>query len=172
MPLPDRGQEQIQAILDVIEAEQGQPAAPVLPRLGANDNLHPAFKPNWWTVGFAIAFIAALVILLVRAALAGEAATGTAVAAGTPPALEQSLYHYRALVTEVYDGDTVTVDLDLGFHVWKRGEKIRLADIDAPELQGETKVEGKAAGDFLRELVLNKRVAAPTSKRSSAGISA
>jgi len=25
-----------------------------------------------------------------------------------------SLYHYRAVVTDVYDGDTVTVDLDLG----------------------------------------------------------
>jgi endonuclease YncB( thermonuclease family) len=80
-------------------------------------------------------------------------------------------------VIDVYDGDTVTVDLDLGFHVWKRGEKIRLAHIDAPELRGESQAEGKAAGDFLRDLVLNKNViipkaqAAATSRRNTVGIS-
>ena len=84
-----------------------------------------------------------------------------------PPA--DTLYHYRALVIDVYDGDTVTVDLDLGFHVWKRGEKIRLAHIDAPELKGETQSEGKAAGDFLRELVLNKNVIIQTIKSPSGG---
>lgn len=31
------------------------------------------------------------------------------------PSLEKSLYHYRAVVTDVHDGDTVTVDVDLGF---------------------------------------------------------
>jgi endonuclease YncB( thermonuclease family) len=70
-------------------------------------------------------------------------------------------------VIDVYDGDTVTVDLDLGFHVWKRGEKIRLAHIDAPELRGESQAEGKAAGDFLRDLVLNKNVIIQTIKSPS-----
>lgn len=77
---------------------------------------------------------------------------------------EQSLYHYRALVTDVHDGDTITVDLDLGFHVWVRGEKIRLAGIDAPELGGDTKPQGEAAGNFLRDLVLNKNVIIQTIK--------
>jgi micrococcal nuclease len=80
------------------------------------------------------------------------------------PPSEANLYHYRAIVTDVYDGDTVTVDIDLGFHVWVRGEKIRLAHIDAPELKGDTKVAGKAAGDFLRELILNKKVIIQTIK--------
>jgi micrococcal nuclease len=80
------------------------------------------------------------------------------------PSLEKSLYHYRAVVTDVHDGDTVTVDVDLGFHVWVRGEKIRLAHIDAPELNGQTATEGKAAADFLRNLVLNKRVVIETIK--------
>jgi micrococcal nuclease len=113
--------------------------------------------PSWLTVGFAVAFVAALAIFLARAAFAGDESIGTS-------SLEQSLYHYRAVVTEVHDGDTVTVDLDLGFHVWKRGEKIRLAHIDAPELHGATKAEGKAAGDFLRELLLNKNVIIQTIK--------
>ena len=78
-----------------------------------------------------------------------------------------ALYHYRAIVTEVHDGDTVTVDIDLGFHVWVRGEKIRLANIDTPELTGDHKQEGIAAGDFLRQLVLNKNVIIQTIKTQS-----
>jgi micrococcal nuclease len=50
-----------------------------------------------------------------------------------------------------------------------RGEKIRLAHIDAPELNGETRAEGKAAGDFLRELVLNRNVIIQTIKSPSGG---
>ena len=80
-----------------------------------------------------------------------------------------TLYHYRAVVVDVYDGDTVTVDLDLGFHVWVRGEKIRLAYIDAPELKGEHKDDGIAAGDFLRQLVLNKNVIVQTIKNPKGG---
>ena len=87
--------------------------------------------------------------------------------AHTEPFPADTLYHYRAVVIDVYDGDTVTVDLDLGFHVWKRGEKIRLAHIDAPELRGESQEQGKAAGDFLRDLVLNKNVIIQTIKSPS-----
>jgi len=78
--------------------------------------------------------------------------------------LEDKLYHYRGVVTQVYDGDTITVDLDLGFHVWMRGERIRLAHIDAPELRGADKKAGEAAGDFLRNLVLNKKIIVQTIK--------
>jgi micrococcal nuclease len=83
------------------------------------------------------------------------------------PAPEDSLYHYRAVVIDVHDGDTITVDLDLGFHVWVRGERIRLAHINAPELHGDAAAEGKAAGNFLRNLVLNKSVIIQTIKSPS-----
>jgi endonuclease YncB( thermonuclease family) len=82
---------------------------------------------------------------------------------------EARLYHYRATVTDVYDGDTVTVDLDLGFHVWVRGENIRLANIGAPELNSQTAAAGKASGDFLRDLVLNKSVIVETIKAPKGG---
>jgi len=85
-------------------------------------------------------------------------------AARSQTAQADQLYHYRAIVTAVYDGDTITVDVDLGFHVWVRGEKIRLAHIDAPELRGEDKAKGKAAGNFLRNLILNKKVIIQTIK--------
>ncbi len=29
----------------------------------------------------------------------------------------ENLYHYRGEVVKVYDGDTITVDIDLGFHI-------------------------------------------------------
>ena len=71
-------------------------------------------------------------------------------------------FHKRLDGPEGNDRDLI--DLDLGFHVWKRGEKIRLAYIDAPELKGDHAVEGKSAGDFLRGLVLNKKVIIQTIK--------
>jgi len=40
------------------------------------------------------------------------------------------MYTYEALVTGVYDGDTITVDMDLGFGVAFRKQKIRLANIN------------------------------------------
>ena len=130
----------------------------------APDLRHPELRPRWWAITFVSASLAVFgIVLMVRAALAGEAITDN------QPAPEQSLYHYQAVVTEVYDGDTVTVDLDLGFHVWVRGQKIRLAHIDAPELKGDTKSQGKAAGDFLRELLLNKNVIIQTIKGPSGG---
>jgi micrococcal nuclease len=78
--------------------------------------------------------------------------------------LHASLYHYRAKVTAVYDGDTCTVDLDLGLNIWIRGEKIRLNRINAPEMTGPDKVKGAAARDHLRSLVLNQDVILQTLK--------
>jgi micrococcal nuclease len=47
--------------------------------------------------------------------------------------MHDTLYHYRAKVVSVYDGDTCTVDIDLGLHAWVHNEKLRLARINAPE---------------------------------------
>lgn len=78
--------------------------------------------------------------------------------------LKANLYHYRAKVVEVYDGDTCTVDIDLGLSTWVRGEKIRLARINAPELKGADKPKGEKSRDFLRSLVLGKDVLLQTIK--------
>ncbi len=76
----------------------------------------------------------------------------------------KNLYHYKAFVTAVYDGDTVTVDIDLGLHVTLKKEKIRLARINAPELRGEEREEGIKSRDFLRELILEKEIYLETIK--------
>ncbi len=77
---------------------------------------------------------------------------------------ENDLYTYRAVVTSVYDGDTVTADVDLGFRVWIRSEKLRLARIDAPEVRGPERPLGLISRDWLREKLLGKEVIIKTFK--------
>lgn len=78
--------------------------------------------------------------------------------------METQLFQYKAMVTAVYDGDTCTVDIDLGLHVWIKNEKIRLYGINAPELRGKERPQGLLARDFLRELILNKEITLHTIK--------
>lgn len=81
-----------------------------------------------------------------------------------PATLALQLFHYRAHVTAVYDGDTCTADIDLGLGVWLRGEKLRLNRINAPELRGADDAKGKAARDYLKSLVDGKDVLLQTIK--------
>lgn len=78
--------------------------------------------------------------------------------------LPKKLYHYRAIVVNVYDGDTVNVNIDLGLSTWINNEKLRLARINAPEIRGEERTKGIKSRDFLRELLLNKKVVIQTIK--------
>lgn len=72
--------------------------------------------------------------------------------------LSACLYMYLAVVTAVYDGDTITVDIDLGMHTWIHGEKLRLARINAPEVRGPERPEGLKSRDWLREKILGKQI--------------
>ena len=78
--------------------------------------------------------------------------------------MEIQLFQYKAFVTAVYDGDTCTVDIDLGLHVWIRKEKIRLFEINAPELRGKERPQGLLSRDYLRDLILNKEITLRTIK--------
>ena len=68
------------------------------------------------------------------------------------------MYEYKAVITDVYDADTVTANIDLGFKSGLRGVKLRLYGIDAPEMRGEEKEAGRVSRDWLRERVLDKEV--------------
>ena len=62
------------------------------------------------------------------------------------------MYEYRVKILRVVDGDTVDVDIDLGFGVWMHKERVRLYGIDTPESRTrdlEEKKYGKAAKAFL-----------------------
>ena len=73
-------------------------------------------------------------------------------------------YRYNAIVVSIYDGDTLNVDIDLGFGVWLRNQNVRLYGINTPELKGLTKESGIKSRDRLRELVLNKNIVLETIK--------
>lgn len=78
--------------------------------------------------------------------------------------MENKLYHYKALVVDVYDGDTCTVDIDLGLSTWVRTEKIRLYRINAPEVKGSSKAKGLRSRDALKKFVGGKEVFIQTIK--------
>lgn len=63
------------------------------------------------------------------------------------------LYRYNARCTQVYDGDSITVDIDLGFNHWMLNQKIRLFGINTPEVRGAERTSGLIARDRLRGLI-------------------
>ena len=51
------------------------------------------------------------------------------------------MYEYNCKIVKVVDGDTVDVDIDLGFGIWMHKERIRLHGIDTPESRTRDKIE-------------------------------
>ena len=63
------------------------------------------------------------------------------------------MYKYKIKeITKVYDGDTITVILDLGFGITKK-QIIRLYGINTPELRGEERPQGLEAKQALLDLI-------------------
>ena len=66
------------------------------------------------------------------------------------------MYEYRVKILKVVDGDTVDVDIDLGFGVWIKDERVRIMGIDTPESRTRDKTEkvfGLASKARLKELL-------------------
>ena len=71
------------------------------------------------------------------------------------------MWTYRAKVVRVIDGDTVDVDVDLGFGIWQKNERVRIMGIDTPESRTRNKIEkkfGLAAKAKLKSLLGKKTV--------------
>ena len=65
------------------------------------------------------------------------------------------MYTYTATVRRVVDGDTIDVDIDLGFSVWLDKQRIRLLGIDAPAARTrnkEEKIRGLLSKEKLKSL--------------------
>jgi micrococcal nuclease len=73
-------------------------------------------------------------------------------------------YRYKAKVKSVYDADTITVDVDLGFYMTMRDQKMRLFGINAPEMRGPEKEQGTISRDYVREAILDKEIEIETIK--------
>ena len=66
------------------------------------------------------------------------------------------MYEYRCNIVKIIDGDTVDVDIDLGFGVWMTNERVRLYGIDTPESRTrdlEEKKYGLLAKSFLIKML-------------------
>ena len=66
------------------------------------------------------------------------------------------MYEYKCNIIKVIDGDTVDVDIDLGFGMWMLDERVRIMGIDTPESRTRDLVEkkfGLAAKKRLKELL-------------------
>jgi micrococcal nuclease len=62
------------------------------------------------------------------------------------------MYEYNCKIVRVVDGDTVDVDIDLGFGTWRCSERIRLYGVDTPECRTRDDEE-KAAGLLAKAFV-------------------
>ena len=64
------------------------------------------------------------------------------------------MYEYKCKILRVVDGDTVDVDIDLGFGIWMHKERVRMMGIDTPESRTRDKVEkkfGLASKQFVKD---------------------
>ena len=78
------------------------------------------------------------------------------------------MYEYIAKIIDVYDGDTFTFDVDVGFDVWVTS-KLRLYGIDTPEMRGPEKKAGTIVRDYVRQKILDKNVRIQVLKKGKYG---
>ena len=71
------------------------------------------------------------------------------------------MYRYKVSVTRVVDGDTVDVDIDLGFGMTYKKQRVRMKGIDTPESRTrdlEEKKFGLASKEFLKEQLKDQEI--------------
>lgn len=77
------------------------------------------------------------------------------------------LYTYRSELVRVIDGDTVIVNLDLGFDTWVHMQHIRLRGVDTAEMRGgtpATKALALKAKERVIEVLTGKEIILRTGK--------
>ena len=62
------------------------------------------------------------------------------------------MHEYRCTIKRVVDGDTVDIDIDLGFGIWIHNERVRLYGIDTPESRTRD-LEEKKCGIYAKQCV-------------------
>lgn len=68
----------------------------------------------------------------------------------------KNIYEYNVTIVKVVDGDTVDVDIDLGFGMVYKKQRVRMLGIDTPESRTRDLVEkkfGKASKKHLKTLL-------------------
>lgn len=78
------------------------------------------------------------------------------------------MYHYKAKVDRVVDGDTIDVVIDLGFYMTTK-QRIRLYGINTPEVRGKEKEAGLASKQFVIDYLADKEITIDTTKTGKFG---
>jgi micrococcal nuclease len=65
------------------------------------------------------------------------------------------MYQYSCKINKVIDGDTVDIDLDLGFNIVLAGQRVRMVGVDTPESRTADKEE-KARGILSKKKLAQK----------------
>ena len=82
------------------------------------------------------------------------------------------MYEYRCKLIKVIDGDTMDIDIDLGFGVWLKGERVRLYGIDTPESRTRDKEEkkyGLAAKEYAKTFLNDEYLTLKTKEYDAKG---
>ncbi len=82
------------------------------------------------------------------------------------------MYEYRCKLRKVVDGDTVDIDIDLGFGVWLQDERVRLYGVDTPESRTrdlEEKKYGLAAKEYVENFLDDEWLTLKTKEYDSKG---
>ena len=77
------------------------------------------------------------------------------------------MFQYKAVITDVIDGDTFDMDIDLGFHIHIH-ERVRLLGIDTPEKFGAEKDLGLIVKQYAINNFLGKEVIIKSEKVDTA----
>ena len=77
------------------------------------------------------------------------------------------MFQYKAIITNVVDGDTFDMDIDLGFNIHIH-ERVRLLDIDTPEKFGKEKELGLIMKNYAIDKFLSKEVIIKSEKADAA----
>ena len=67
------------------------------------------------------------------------------------------MYVYNCKVLNVVDGDTIDIEIDLGFHI-KVKERVRLLGVDTPEVFGQNaEAAGTVASEFTKTWIRERQ---------------
>lgn len=81
--------------------------------------------------------------------------------------MTENLYHYKAELIRVVDGDTIDVDIDLGFDKIRTRQRLRLLEVDTPE---RSEIGFAEATEFVKQrLSASKQIIINTVRKDSFG---
>lgn len=73
--------------------------------------------------------------------------------------MKDKLYFYKAFCYNCVDGDTIDINIDLGFNLEHKKARVRLLYINSPEKNRvASKKAGLAAKTYLESIILNKTI--------------